>query len=62
MLITTQTTDGFETSRIGEEHIIKVNLELKNKDMYVTGWNARLLSKDMITEFHLRDFKMRMSP
>ena len=62
MWITTQTTDGFETSRIGEEHIIKVNLEVKNKDMYVTESNTRFLSKNMIMEFHVRNFKVRMRP
>lgn len=34
----------------------------KNADIYVTGSNARFLSKDVITEFRGRGFEVRMHP
>lgn len=35
---------------------------MHNVDVYVTGSNAKFLSKDIITEFHGRGFEIKMYP
>ena len=37
-------------------------MRIKNADVYVTGSNARFLSKDVITEFRGRGFEVRVHP
>lgn len=44
------------------ESILNGFLRNEQVDIYVTGSNARLLSKDVITEFRGRGFEMRMFP
>lgn len=42
--------------------ILNEFLRRKNVDIYVTGSNARLLSKDVITEFRGRGYEIKMYP
>ncbi len=52
-----------EVQLLGEfEAILNSLLRMKNVDIYVTGSNARFLSKDVITEFRGRGDELRMYP
>lgn len=44
------------------EDVLNSYLQIKNVDVYVTGSNARFLSKDVITEFRGRGFEVRVHP
>lgn len=44
------------------ESVLNGLIRLKNVDIYVTGSNAKLLSKDIITEFRGRSDKIEMHP
>jgi len=44
------------------EDVLNSYLQVKNADIYVTGSNARFLSKDIITEFRGRGFELRVHP
>lgn len=44
------------------EDVLNGFLKMKNVDIYVTGSNARFLSKDIITEFRGRGFEIKMYP
>ena len=44
------------------EDVLNSYLQLKNVDVYVTGSNARFLSKDVITEFRGRGMEVRIHP
>lgn len=44
------------------EDVLNSYLKMPNVDIYVTGSNARLLSKDVITEFRGRGFEVRVHP
>lgn len=44
------------------EDVLNGFLRLSNTDVYVTGSNAKFLSKDIITEFRGRGFEVRMFP
>lgn len=44
------------------EDVLNSYLQVKNADLYVTGSNARFLSKDVITEFRGRGFEVRVHP
>lgn len=44
------------------ESVLNGYLRMKNVDVYVTGSNAKLLSKDIITEFAGRGYEIHMSP
>lgn len=44
------------------EDVLNSFLKVKNADVYVTGSNARFLSKDVITEFRGRGDEIRISP
>lgn len=44
------------------EDVLNSYLQLKNVDVYVTGSNARFLSKDVITEFRGRGIEVRIHP
>lgn len=44
------------------EDVLNSYLQLKNADVYVTGSNARFLSKDVITEFRGRGSEVRIHP
>ena len=50
-----QMLDNFEDVLIGF-------LKMRNVDVYVTGSNAKFLSKDIITEFRGRGFEVKMYP
>ena len=52
-----------EVQRLGEcEAILNSLTRMKNADVYVTGSNARFLSKDVITEFRGRGDEVHMYP
>ena len=52
-----------EVQLLGEfEAILNSLTRMKNVDVYVTGSNARFLSKDVITEFRGRGDEIRVSP
>ena len=52
-----------EVQLLGEfESIINSLIRMKNVDVYVTGSNARFLSKDVITEFRGRGDEVHMYP
>lgn len=52
-----------EVQLLGEfESILNSLIRMKNVDVYVTGSNARFLSKDVITEFRGRGDKVHMYP
>lgn len=44
------------------EDVLNGFLRINNADVYVTGSNAKFLSKDIITEFRGRGFEVRMFP
>lgn len=44
------------------EDILNGFLKMRNVDVYVTGSNAKFLSKDIITEFRGRGFEVKMYP
>lgn len=44
------------------ESVLNGLMRIKNVDVYVTGSNARFLSKDIITEFRGRGDELRMNP
>ena len=44
------------------EDVLNSYLQVKNVDVYVTGSNARFLSKDVITEFRGRGLEVRIHP
>lgn len=44
------------------EDVLNGFLRLSNADVYVTGSNAKFLSKDIITEFRGRGFEVKMFP
>lgn len=44
------------------EGVLNGLLHISNLDLYVTGSNARFLSKDVITEFRGRGFEIRLNP
>ena len=44
------------------EDVLNSYLHVNNADVYVTGSNARFLSKDVITEFRGRGFEIRVHP
>lgn len=44
------------------EDVLNGFLKMHNVDIYVTGSNARFLSKDIITEFRGRGFEVKMYP
>ena len=44
------------------ESVLNSFLHIDNVDVYVTGSNARFLSKDVITEFRGRGFEIRIHP
>lgn len=44
------------------EDVLNSYLHVKNADVYVTGSNARFLSKDVITEFRGRGYEVRVHP
>lgn len=52
-----------EVQLLGEfESILNSLIRMKNVDVYVTGSNARFLSKDVITEFRGRGYEVHMYP
>jgi ATPase len=52
-----------EVQLLGEfEAVLNSLIRMKNVDVYVTGSNARFLSKDVITEFRGRGDEIRMYP
>lgn len=46
----------------GFEDVLNGFLGMRNVDVYVTGSNAKFLSKDIITEFRGRGFEVKMYP
>ena len=44
------------------EDVLNGFLRIRNTDIYVTGSNAKFLSKDIITEFRGRGFEVKMYP
>lgn len=44
------------------EDVLNSFLHVSNADVYVTGSNAKFLSKDVITEFRGRGYEIKMSP
>lgn len=44
------------------EDVLNGLLRMRNADVYVTGSNAKFLSKDIITEFRGRGFEVRLRP
>ena len=44
------------------EEVLNGFLRIRNADIYVTGSNAKFLSKDIITEFRGRGFEVKMYP
>lgn len=44
------------------EDVLNGLLHIKNADVYVTGSNAKFLSKDIITEFRGRGYQIHVSP
>lgn len=52
-----------EVQMLGDfEAVLNGFLHIVNADIYVTGSNARFLSKDVITEFRGRGFEVRVNP
>ena len=52
-----------EVQMLGEfEDVLNGLLHISNADVYVTGSNARFLSKDIITEFRGRGYQIHVSP
>lgn len=44
------------------EDVLNSYLDMSNADVYVTGSNARFLSKDVVTTFRGRGFQIRVNP
>ena len=44
------------------EDVLNGFLRMRNVDVYVTGSNAKFLSKDIATEFRGRGFEVKMYP
>lgn len=44
------------------EDVLNSYLKMQNVDVYVTGSNSRLLSKDVITEFRGRGYEIKIQP
>ena len=44
------------------EDVLNSYLHVENAEVYVTGSNARFLSKDVITEFRGRGWEIRIHP
>lgn len=44
------------------EDVLNSYLKMENVDVYVTGSNSKLLSKDVITEFRGRGYEIKISP
>lgn len=52
-----------EIQRVAEfEDVLNSYLKVRNADVYVTGSNSKLLSKDIITEFRGRSDEVRIHP
>jgi uncharacterized protein len=52
-----------EVQMLGDfEDVLNGLLRMRNVDVYVTGSNAKFLSKDVITEFRGRGFEIKMHP
>lgn len=52
-----------EVQMLGDfEDVLNGLMHIENIDIYVTGSNARFLSKDIITEFRGRGFQIHVSP
>lgn len=52
-----------EIQMLGEfEDVLNGFLRMPNTDIYVTGSNAKFLSKDIVTEFRGRGFEVKMYP
>lgn len=52
-----------EIQMLGEfEEVLNGFLKMPNVDIYVTGSNAKFLSKDIVTEFRGRGFEVKMHP
>ena len=52
-----------EIQMLGEfEDVLNGFLKMPNVDIYVTGSNAKFLSKDIVTEFRGRGFEVKMHP
>lgn len=52
-----------EVQMLGDfEDVLNGLMHIENVDIYVTGSNARFLSKDIITEFRGRGFQIHVSP
>lgn len=52
-----------EIQMLGEfEDVLNGFLKMPNTDIYVTGSNAKFLSKDIVTEFRGRGFEVKMYP
>lgn len=68
--IDAQLTDGGqyyilldEIQKVPEfEDVLNSYLKIQNVDVYVTGSNSRLLSKDVITEFRGRGYEIKIQP
>lgn len=44
------------------EDVLNSYIKVKNVDVYVTGTNSKLLSKDIVTEFRGRSTEIRVYP
>lgn len=52
-----------EVQLLGEfESVLNGLIRMKNVDVYVTGSNAKFLSRDIITEFRGRGDELHMNP
>ncbi len=52
-----------EVQKVDEfEDVLNSYLKVKNADVYVTGSNSKLLSKDIVTEFRGRSTEIRVHP
>ena len=52
-----------EVQLLGDfEHVLNGLMHIENVDIYVTGSNARFLSKDIVTEFRGRGLQIHISP
>ena len=52
-----------EIQKVDEfEDVLNSYLKLQNVDVYVTGSNSKLLSKDIITEFRARGYEIKVRP
>lgn len=52
-----------EIQKVDEfEDVLNSYLKMQNVDVYVTGSNSKLLSKDIITEFRARGYEIKVRP